>query len=912
MTIYRVKSKILIAKFWQPAVTVWLVVALVSSPLATLSQTRIACTDVFPRTANYTNQQLYLHPAPDGIDASYAWTFPGGRGDGVRVIDAVYGWNLNHEDLPAPFYQNGNAGADHETGTVGIIAACDNGYGVTGIANRARFGYSTASKRADDSFNYSTSIRDATRQLSAGDVIFLPSQTSTGLALNSPASNLCGLGDEDGAAERDKVPVEWQDDVFAAIAEATAKGIVVVEAAGNRGRNLDDARYQGKFDRRVRDSGAILVGAGQSAAAAPTKTNCGGIAWTPQAPLPFSDYGSRVDVQGWGERVFTTGQGGPSTTGPDPTDKNQMYCNFAGTSSATPMVAGVVASIQGMLKALGRPPLLPTEMRDLLVATGTPQQQADLDGDGTIDPRHLGPLPNLRAAINALLKTSMATGHFNDDAWEDLAIGVPYAEVNGVKGAGKVVVLMGSANGLEVHSPITFSQETPDVTSAAEKGDHFGFALAVGDFDGNGRDDLAIGVPFEDVDGNIVDAGAVNILYSDNRGLNPSLRPESPRFIHQNSNAMPNYARAGDQFGYSLTAGDFDGNGRDDLAIGVPGETVALPGKDAQNAGSVNVIYSDATGLNPSFRTQEFDQDHPTEVRGAVEAGDRFGYALAAGDFDGNGRDDLAVGVPYEMVEGNPQAGVVNVIYSRTGGLDGTFKPGLLHQNVPYIPSEAEPGDLFGYALAVGDFDNNGDQDLAVGVPGEDVFDKTDAGVVNVIYGDATGLTASFRVQEFHQNSPNLPEEAENGDRFGAALATGDFDNSRPNYTRDDLAIGAPGEDVSRWVGGVLQSFRDAGAVTVIYGQGIGGLNPAYRAHLFQQNEPTGLFLGQAGEHFGATLAAGRFNDSGPTQTEDLAIGVLARYSGWDGSLRRGFTYSLYGQGLAGLSTEGLTAYTGF
>jgi len=197
----------------------------------------------------------------------------------------------------------------------------------------------------------------ATSKLKAGDVIIIEQQ-----------SPVCGL--------EDFGPLEYYQDVFDAVSAATAKGIVVVAAAGNGDVNLDRDTCLGAFDRAKRDSQAIIVGAGSS---------------TDRTKLDFSTYGSRVDVQGWGENVATTGYGdayNPSN------DARRFYTRgFNGTSSATPIVAGTVLVIQGVRKACGLPPATPLEMRDLLVRTGAKQ--------GSPRARNIGPLPNLQAALKA-------------------------------------------------------------------------------------------------------------------------------------------------------------------------------------------------------------------------------------------------------------------------------------------------------------------------------------------------------------------------------------------------------------------------------------------------------------------------------------------------------------------------------
>ncbi|MFL5259911.1 MAG: S8 family serine peptidase, partial [Hyphomicrobiales bacterium] len=170
-------------------------------------------------------------------------------------------------------------------------------------------------------------------------------------------------------------PLEWLQPVFDAVSTATAKGIIVVEAAGNGNYNLDSAICNDKFNREVRDSLAIIVGAGSS---------------TDHSRLSFSSYGSRVDVQGWGEKVTTTGYGDAFNPG----DARQKYTyTFSGTSSATPIVAGAVLDVQGILKGCDAQLLAPAVMRQTLVDTGTPQ--------GNPGTAHIGPLPHIKAALKA-------------------------------------------------------------------------------------------------------------------------------------------------------------------------------------------------------------------------------------------------------------------------------------------------------------------------------------------------------------------------------------------------------------------------------------------------------------------------------------------------------------------------------
>jgi hypothetical protein len=210
----------------------------------------------------------------------------------------------------------------------------------------------------------------------------------------------------------------------------------------------------------------------------------------------------------------------------------------------------------------------------------------------------------------------------------------------------------------------------------------------------------------------------------------------------QNSPGIAGTAEQGDLFGTALAAGRFAGRTTDDLAIGVGGEAI---GSSEAYAGAVNVIYGSSRGLT-AVGNQLWSQA-TADIPGTPEGLERFGYALAGGDFgldyDGHGYADLAIGVPQESLGRRDAAGAVHVLYGSPTGLS-TRSTVMLTQNTPGVPGGAEEGDLFGWALAAADFGNDGRghhyADLAVGVPNE-TRGKTLTGAVDVIYGGNAGLT---------------------------------------------------------------------------------------------------------------------------------------------------------------------------
>jgi len=441
---------------------------------------------------------------------------------------------------------------------------------------------------------------------------------------------------------------------------------------------------------------------------------------------------------------------------------------------------------------------------------------------------------------------TVATGDFDGDGYEDLAIGIPSEDIGAISGAGAVQVLYGGANGLSATFDQLWDQDSPGLLGVAEAGDWFGSAVATGDFDNDGYDDLAVGIYFEDI-GAIVNAGAVQILYGSASGLSAN----GNQLWFQDSPGIGDQAEEGDGLGRSLAAGDFSNDGFDDLAIGIPWEDIG-----AISAGAVQILYGTASGL--SATGNQFWHQDSSGIQGMAEEGDLFGYAVATGDFDNDGYDDLAVGVYGEDIGAIVDAGVVQILYGGSSGISATGDQWWAQDN-PGLLGTAESGDFFGVALAVGDLDGNLFDDLAIGIPSEDIGAIVDAGAVQTLYGGASGLSANGN-QLWSQNSPGIRDQAEVDDFFGWSLAAGDFDDD----LFDDLAIGVLQEDFGSPVDVLF-----AGIVQVFHGSA-SGLS-ATRNQLWAQDSPGILDTGEANDAFGWSLAAGDFSNDG---FDDLAIGI--------------------------------------
>jgi len=332
---------------------------------------------------NFVPNQTYLNVGA-GINANQVYSAYSNRGAGIRVVDIEYQYNTDHADLPAGIPMVAGTqmytgfGPNHGTAVMGELVSRNNGWGTTGIAAACTPMFAGAHTTAGV-YNLANSIVLASAAIQPGDIILLEQQ------MRGPYHT--------GSGDFGFVPVEYNFAVFQAIQTAVGNNRNVVEAAANGFQNLNDPlNAQGDNNHNpfsTANSGAILVGAGASAPAGST---------TARSRLGFSNYGTRVSVQGFGENVTTTGYGGAYSA----EGVNYHYTNtFSGTSSASPIVTGACALVQSVYKNATGSILTPAQMRSYLISTGQAQQSG-------INPasQNIGPLPNAYAAAQTAISAN--------------------------------------------------------------------------------------------------------------------------------------------------------------------------------------------------------------------------------------------------------------------------------------------------------------------------------------------------------------------------------------------------------------------------------------------------------------------------------------------------------------------------
>lgn len=388
----------------------------------------------------------------------------------------------------------------------------------------------------------------------------------------------------------------------------------------------------------------------------------------------------------------------------------------------------------------------------------------------------------------AAARCSGVRGDVNGDGHAEVAVGEP----GNAGRRGAVHLFYGSRRGLVVEAAGSarndqyLTQDTPGVPGKAEAGDEFGRSTLLVDLNRDGCADLVVGSPGENDD-----AGWVQVFLGSPGGLRTTGVQSFSVAPSPGSASSPE----GQRLGLSLAAGDVDGDGVDDLLASAPRRDVG----GHPRAGAVAVVHGSSAGLDLE-RSVLLTRDTPG-VPGAARAYSYFGENVTTGDFDGNGTTELALGSRWDG-----SSGTVQVLSQHGSGFGGSAPIG---PDAAGLPGDAARFCAFGSALASGDVQGDGRDDLVVGVARygcttqEDDAGSSGTGAVVLLPGSATGITTAGS-QLWTQDSPGVQGKAQLDSDFGSSLALAPLDRDG----RDDLAIGAPSD------GG--------GSVTVLLGSATG------------------------------------------------------------------------------------------
>lgn len=458
-------------------------------------------------------------------------------------------------------------------------------------------------------------------------------------------------------------------------------------------------------------------------------------------------------------------------------------------------------------------------------------------------------------------------GDLNGDGFDDFVVGAPLWDNGATQDVGRAYVYFGKSS--TVPAPWTLAAQ---LTGAGQAGSQFGMGVAgIGDVNGDGYADLAVGAPLHDDGAARVDAGQVRIYFGG-----------SGTTFDTTADATMSPAAPDSQYGSAISGGgDFNGDGRSDFVVGVPRFTAG------QNFEGAALLYYGGAGNFDTTADLTFESNVADLNLGRAFAG--------FGDVNGDGFSDVSIGAPlYD--NGQTNEGAVFVFHGATTATANAVVDTILESDVA--------GSLFGASLAIGDSNGDGYADLAIGSPNATDYSIAEFGTVHVVRGSSTGLTtdkyqirglsstttagrfgsslafvdfngngfpelfvgapeetvggrarqgALYSVQSDRRLSPNLTSSITgpqaNG-QFGHNMATGDINGDG----LADLAVGSPGYDLNG-------ATADSGRIDLYYGAA-GGFNTTADGVVSNSG---------VGEAFGASVAVGDFNGDG---YGDVAVGA--------------------------------------
>ena len=403
--------------------------------------------------------------------------------------------------------------------------------------------------------------------------------------------------------------------------------------------------------------------------------------------------------------------------------------------------------------------------------------------------------------------TISSIGDLNGDGVNDIAVGAPYDNQNG-EPIGAIYILFLNSDGT-VKSSQEISSTEGNFYGDIEPHDAFGRSISnIGDFDGDGVNDIAVGA-YHDDDGGY-NTGAVYILF-----LNSDGTVKSHQKISSTEGNFHEDIESGDCWGNAVTGmGDLNGDGVNDIAVGA--HSNYSPDRPDTRIGAVHVLFLNSDGTVKS--SQEISNTHGN-LQTTIEEGDRFGISVSKiEDLNGDGVNDIAVGAMGDD-DGGSTHGAVYILFLNS---DGTVKSEQkISSTEGNFSGELDEGDLFGYGVnLIGDLNGDGVNDIAVGAYGDDDSKlyvppslggeaSSSKGAVYILFLNSDGTVKSEQKisEKYGDFNRQLSDILQQNDVFGFSVSKiEDLNGDGVN----DIAVGAPYTDTN-------EELQDTGAIHILF-----------------------------------------------------------------------------------------------